>query len=83
MMVEVGEAKERLNILDCSWYWPILDDLDSVWGHGEAFGWQHVSEVFAGSDMELTFVYMGKKSISTESVEYFPNMGLCLEMLLE
>ena len=36
-MVEVGKAKERLNILDFSWYWPILDDLDFVWGHGEAF----------------------------------------------
>src|SRR5882724_4197261 len=28
MTVEVGKAKERLNILDFSWYWPILDDLD-------------------------------------------------------
>jgi len=38
VMVEIGEAKERLNILDFLWYWPILDDLDFVWGHGEALG---------------------------------------------
>ena len=38
MMVEVGKAEEILDILDFSWYWPILDDLDFVWGHGEAFG---------------------------------------------
>src|SRR5882724_10199626 len=37
MMVEVGKAKEGLNILDFLWNWPILDDLNFVWGHGEAF----------------------------------------------
>src|SRR5882724_5976884 len=37
-MVEVGKAEERLNILDFSWCWPILDNLDFVWGHGEALG---------------------------------------------
>jgi len=36
--LEVGKAEERLNILDFPWYGPILDDLDFVWGHGEAFG---------------------------------------------
>jgi len=58
------------------WYWPIFDDLDFVWGHGEAFGRWNISEVFAGSDVELTFACMGKKSISVESAEYFPNMVL-------
>ena len=28
--------------------------------------------------MELTFICMGKKSVSTESVEYFLNMGFVL-----
>jgi len=37
VMVEVGKTEERLNILDFLWYWPILDDLDFVQGHGEAF----------------------------------------------
>ena len=36
--VEVGEAEEGLNILDSLWYGPILDDLEFVWGHDEAFG---------------------------------------------
>jgi len=38
VMVELGKAEEILNILDFPWYWPILDDLEFVWGHGEAFG---------------------------------------------
>jgi len=37
-MIEIGKTKEGLNVLDFSWYWPILDNLDFVWGHGEAFG---------------------------------------------
>src|SRR5467141_2308418 len=76
--VEVGETEEGLNILDFPRFGPILDNLDLVRGHGEAFGRQHVSEVFAGSDVELAFVCTGKKSVSAESSEYFPNMGFVL-----
>src|SRR5882672_3972006 len=62
--VEVGETEEGLNILDFLRFGPILDNLDLVLGHGEAFGRQHVSEVFAGSDMELTFVCTGKSPLA-------------------
>jgi len=37
MMVEIGEGGERLNILDFGGFRPILDNLDFVQGHGEAF----------------------------------------------
>src|SRR5467141_218764 len=78
MTVEVGETEEGLNILDFPRFGPILDNLDLIWGHGEAFRRQHVSEVFAGSDVELAFVCMGKKSVSAESSEYFLNMSFVL-----
>src|SRR5882672_5626248 len=74
-MVEVGEMEEGLNILDIPGFGPILDDLDFVWGHGKVFGPQHISEVFTGSDVELTFVCLGNKAISMESVKYFFNAG--------
>ena len=45
MMVEVGKAEEGLNVLDFLGFQPVLDDLDFVWGHDEAFQGQHVSEV--------------------------------------
>jgi len=64
MTIEVGKSEERLDVFDFLWFWPILDDSDLVRGHGEAFGGQHISEVFAGSDMELTFVCMGKQSLA-------------------
>jgi len=44
-----------------------LGYLDFVRGHGEALG-DSLSEVFAGSDVELAFVCMGKSPLSTESV---------------
>src|SRR5882672_11845000 len=72
-MVEVGETEEGLKVLDFPRFRPILDNLDLVWGHGEAFRRQHVSKIFTGSDVELAFVCTGKKSISVESSEYFPN----------
>ena len=78
MTVKVGKTEEGLNILDFPGFGPILDNLDLVWGHGEAFRRQHISEVFTGSDMELTFVCMGKNSISVELSEYFPNMSFVL-----
>src|SRR5882724_9262957 len=73
--IEVGKSEERLDVFDFLGFWPILDDLDLVRGHGEAFRRQHVSEVFTGSDVELTFVCMGKQSISTEPTKYFLNMS--------
>src|SRR5882672_11639182 len=38
MMVKVGETEEGLNVLDFPGFRPILDNLDLVQGHGEAFG---------------------------------------------
>src|SRR5882724_11897872 len=73
--IEVGESEERLDVFDFPGFRPILDDLDFVRGHGEAFGRQHVSEVFAGSDVELTFVCMSKQSISAEPTKYFLNVS--------
>src|SRR5882672_3766055 len=76
MTIEVGKTEEGLNVLDFSGFRPILDYLDFVLGHGEAFGRQNISKVFAGSDVELAFVCMGKKSVSVESAKYFSDVGL-------
>jgi len=76
LSVKVGKTKERLNIFDFLGFGPILDYLDFVRGHGKAFGRQHISKVFAGSDMEFAFVCMGKKSISMESAKYFSDVSL-------
>jgi len=38
MSVKIGKAKKGLNIFDLSGFGPILDNMEFVWGHGEAFG---------------------------------------------
>ena len=53
-------------------------NLDFVWGHSQAIGREHVSEVFAGSDMKSAFICTGEKAVSTESVEYFQDMSFVL-----
>ena len=74
--VEFSKAEEGLNGLGFLGFRPILDYLEFVLGHGEAFGGQHISEVFSGSDVELTFVCSGKKSVSAESAKYFSDVSL-------
>src|SRR5882724_12053539 len=74
--IKVGKTKERLTIFDLSGFGPILDYLDFVRCHGEAFWRQHISKVFTGSDVKFTFVCMGKKSVSVESVKYPSDMSL-------
>ena len=74
MTIEVGKTKEGLNVLDFVWFRPILDDLDFVGGHSQAVRREHISEVFTGSDVQFAFICTGKKAISAESAEYFPDM---------
>ena len=67
-----------MKVLDFAWFRPILDDLDFVRGHSQAVGREHVSEVFAGSDMKFPFICTGEKAISMESVEYFQDGSFVL-----
>ena len=80
--IEVGETKEGLNVLDFAWFRPILDDLDFVGGHSQAVGREHISEVFTGSDVEFTFICTGKKAVSAESAEYFPDVFFMLREVI-
>ena len=77
-MIEVGETKEGLNVLDFTWFWSILDNLNFVLGHSQAVGREHISKVFTGSDVKFPFICMGEKVISSESAEYFPDVSFML-----
>ncbi len=81
-MVEVRETEEGLNVLDFLLFGPILNDLNFVRSHRKSFGRQHISEVFAGSDMELAFVCMGEKAISSKLFQYFLDMFLVFENVI-
>ena len=80
MLIEVCESEEGLNIFDFSWFRPILDDFDLVFGHSEAVWRENVSEVFDGVYMEEAFVSASIQVIFPEPLEYILNM---LSVLVE
>ena len=81
-MIEVGETKEGLNVLDFTWFRPSLDNLDFVGGHRQVIRREHVSEVFTGSDVKFAFICTGEKAVSMESVEYFPDISFMLRKVI-
>ena len=82
MTVEVSDTKEGLNVLDFAWFRPILDNLNFVGGHSQAVGREHIPEVFTGSDVKFTFIFMGEKAVSAESAEYFLDVSFVLRKVI-
>jgi hypothetical protein len=73
--VEIGEAEERLNILDFSRLRPILDDLDFIFGHFDTMFVDNVSEIFHFVLVEFAFVTTGIKSMLAKSFKDFDDMS--------
>src|SRR3979490_1562299 len=74
MSIEICESEEGLHIFDFSWFGPILDDFDLVFGHSKAIGQENLSEVFNGVYVEEAFVSVGIQVILLELLEYILNM---------
>ena len=74
MLIEICESEEGLHIFDFSWFRPILDDFDLVFGHSEALWRENVSEVFDGVYVEKAFVSMSVQVVLPEPLEYISNM---------
>jgi hypothetical protein len=70
-MVEVGKAKEGLNVFDFPWFRPIEDGLHFVFSHAESVGGKNVSEVFHTVPVEFAFPGVGVQAMLPESVEDF------------
>jgi hypothetical protein len=59
LAVEVGKAKEGLNVFDFLQFWPIEDCLHFVFSHVESVGGKDVSEVFHTVPVEFAFPSVG------------------------
>jgi hypothetical protein len=57
--VEVGKAKEGLNVFDFPRFQPIEDGLHFVFGHAESVRGENVSEVFHTVPVEFAFPGIG------------------------
>jgi hypothetical protein len=73
-VVEVGKAKEGLNVFDFLWSWPIEDGLHFVLSHAESIVGKDVSKVFHTVPVELAFPSVGIQAMLLESVEDFFDM---------
>jgi hypothetical protein len=45
LVVEIGKAREALNLSECGWGWPVMDHLD--------FGWLHVYTMLINNVAQL------------------------------
>ena len=68
-MVEIGEAKEGLNVLDFPQFGPIKNCLDFIVGHREPRWGKDISKVFKGLRVPFAFLWLEVKFICTEASE--------------
>jgi len=71
-----------LNILDFFRFWPVLNNLYFVVGHGEAKRRKDVSQIFYQLGVEFVFLYFGIKTSLVETLEYFFYMLVMLRHVI-
>ncbi|KIO08845.1 hypothetical protein M404DRAFT_133174 [Pisolithus tinctorius Marx 270] len=61
--VEIGEAKEGLDVSHLLWLRPVTDCLNLLSGHGETGGRKNITEVLDGVGVKLTLLRLGIKTM--------------------
>ncbi|KIO07419.1 hypothetical protein M404DRAFT_136422, partial [Pisolithus tinctorius Marx 270] len=74
--IEVGKAKERLNVLDLARLRPVANGLDLFLRHREAGRGEVESEVFDQVRVELAFLQLRIKAMKLKPAEDFSDMLL-------
>ena len=72
--IEVGEAKEGLNVFDLLRFWPLLDNLEFFIGHCQANVRQYISEEFYIISVPFTFICFGVETMFPEVSEQFTDV---------
>ena len=76
--VEVGEAKERLYVLNLPRFQPLLDNLNSFVGHCQAKVCQDISEELNGISVPFAFICFGIETVFSQASEQFVDVFLVL-----
>ena len=71
--IEVGKAKEGLNIFDLPRFQPLLDNLDFLVSHCQAEACQDTSEELNGISVPFAFICFGVGTMFPEVLEQFGN----------
>src|ERR1700710_1919609 len=69
--VEIGEAKERLDVFNFPRLRPVADGLDFVGRHGETLRREAVAEIFDRIGMKLAFLRGCEQAMLVETAENF------------
>lgn len=83
LAVEIGKAKERLDVLHLARFPPILNCLDHGIRHSETTRRKQETEVFNRIHVEFTFFGLHKKAVFLEPREDFFDMPLMGGLILE
>ena len=67
-----------MNVLDFLGFWPVLNNLYFVIGHGKARRRKDISQIFYRLRVEFTFLCFGIKTSLAEIFEYFFYMPVML-----
>ena len=67
-----------MNILDFLGFWPVLNNLYLVIGHGEARRRKDVSQILYRLRVKFAFLCFGIKTSLAETLEYFFHMPVIL-----
>jgi hypothetical protein len=76
--IEVGKTKEGLDIMDRLRFGPTSDSLDLVGCHGNAIGRDDITKKLDGGFVELAFLGLGVKSISSKTLQDLTHMAFML-----
>ena len=76
--IEVGEAKEGLNVFNLLRFWPLLDNFDFLISHCQAEVCQDISEEFNRISVPFTFIGFGVEAMFPEVLEQFVDVVLVL-----
>src|SRR5260370_18763299 len=66
LLIEVHKAKERLDLLDLHWGWPLHNSTDLHWIHSDMVFQDDQSEVFDLLLLKLAFLWLEKQPPPSE-----------------
>jgi hypothetical protein len=76
---KISKTWERLNVLDFSWFMPVLYDFDLGRIYLKSIGSDHMTKIINGFQVEVTFLAISIQTVLSESFKDFRDV---LEMIV-
>src|ERR1700678_4492816 len=76
LSVEISKTQKRLNVLDFSWFRPVLYDFDLSRIHLKSVGSDHMTEIINRFHMKTTLFTVSIQTMFSEAFKHFGNMSV-------